>query len=386
MKQLTGDDVALWRDRVDKFGGTELDAAVNVILLDDFFTNEQFRRDEFTAAVERQAGKKPAAEKPVEPAAKQEKDKGIVTAWGEEVGGLQAGLSVSPGGKRAYHHGETITLAVRVRNVGKEAANFEYVRQFLDEQRPTVTDADGKAVPQEGTTMLGFHLPEKVTVEPGKEVELETRMFGASGIPCEFRPTGDRAKPPVNPVKAWPLVVGAGKVSVHYDRVIGNSSSGFLNNPDPNLSKLATGKLELEIKSGPPAVGKGEPLRRADRERLQGTWQAVEVAVRGGELGKVTGDQAKELTLAFDGDRLTWRGFKLTYTLDPGKTPKQLDWSPAEGEKRDGVRAIYKLDGDTLTMAWGNPKDDRPTEFKSLPGPGSPEGKVRVVVFKRTKP
>ena len=54
LKQLNKDDVALWRDKVDKFGGTELDAAVNIILLDDFFSKEQFQRDKFNAAVERQ--------------------------------------------------------------------------------------------------------------------------------------------------------------------------------------------------------------------------------------------------------------------------------------------------------------------------------------------
>jgi len=53
LKQLNKDDVALWRDKVDKFGGTELDAAVNIILLDDFFSKEQFQRDKFNAAVER---------------------------------------------------------------------------------------------------------------------------------------------------------------------------------------------------------------------------------------------------------------------------------------------------------------------------------------------
>ena len=62
------------------------------------------------------------------------------TAWGKEVGGLQAGLSVRLGGKKVYRHGEIVTLGVRVRNVGKEVVKFEYVRQFLDENPPTVTD------------------------------------------------------------------------------------------------------------------------------------------------------------------------------------------------------------------------------------------------------
>jgi hypothetical protein len=51
LKQLTVDDVSLWKDKVDKFGGTRLDAAVNIILLDDYFDKEQFQRDKFKAAI-----------------------------------------------------------------------------------------------------------------------------------------------------------------------------------------------------------------------------------------------------------------------------------------------------------------------------------------------
>ncbi len=52
LKQLTAEDVALWQAKVDEFGGTRLDAAVNIILLDDFFDKEMFQRDRFKAAVE----------------------------------------------------------------------------------------------------------------------------------------------------------------------------------------------------------------------------------------------------------------------------------------------------------------------------------------------
>jgi hypothetical protein len=51
LKQLTPDDVSLWKDKVDKFGGTELDAAVNIILRDDYFDKEQFQQDKFKAAI-----------------------------------------------------------------------------------------------------------------------------------------------------------------------------------------------------------------------------------------------------------------------------------------------------------------------------------------------
>jgi hypothetical protein len=51
LKQLTADDVSLWTDKVDKFGGTRLDAAVNIILLDAYFDKETFQRDKFKAAI-----------------------------------------------------------------------------------------------------------------------------------------------------------------------------------------------------------------------------------------------------------------------------------------------------------------------------------------------
>jgi hypothetical protein len=51
LRQLTADDVALWRDKVDEYGGTRLDAAMNIILLDDYFAKETFQRDKLKAAI-----------------------------------------------------------------------------------------------------------------------------------------------------------------------------------------------------------------------------------------------------------------------------------------------------------------------------------------------
>jgi RNA polymerase sigma factor (sigma-70 family) len=165
------------------------------------------------------------------------------TVWGKESGGLRAGLGLLPGAKRVYKPGETVTLVVRVRNVGKQAVRFEYVRQFLDENRPTVTDAEGKNLAQSRTEMLGTHGPTEVNLEPGKEIVLETRIHGASGSPYALLPEDGG----LSSAKVWPLFVGRGKVSLHYDAVFGNSSSGKIK-LDPDLAKLATGKLELEVK------------------------------------------------------------------------------------------------------------------------------------------
>ena len=162
------------------------------------------------------------------------------TAWGKEVGGLQAGLGFRPGEKRAYSHGETVKLVVRVRNVGKDEVKFQYLRQFFIETPPTVTDGEGKPVPLGGVTAFGFHTPVEVTLGPGKVIELyeweralrPAKWIGNDGVPS---------------------LHGAGKFGVQYERILGNSSSGQFK-PDPILSKLATGKLELEIGSAPPAA------------------------------------------------------------------------------------------------------------------------------------
>jgi RNA polymerase sigma factor (sigma-70 family) len=182
----------------------------------------------------------PADKKP-----KQKQKEKRLTAWGNEVGGLQAGVTLRPE-KRIYRHGEVITLVVRIRNVGREAVKFEYVRQFLDEELPTVTNADGMTVKQHRLSMLGFHVPLEVTLEPGKEIELESRL----PLRYELRPANDGDKPAT---KERSLFVGTGKVSIQYDQVLGSSSSGTIK-LDPTLSKLATGKLELDINSDAPAA------------------------------------------------------------------------------------------------------------------------------------
>ncbi len=53
LKQLTAGDVSLWKDEVDQFGGRNLDAAINIVLLDDYFEKEQFQRKKFHAAIEK---------------------------------------------------------------------------------------------------------------------------------------------------------------------------------------------------------------------------------------------------------------------------------------------------------------------------------------------
>jgi len=154
-------------------------------------------------------------------------------------------LGFEYGNRRTYGHGQGITLVVRLRNVGKEAVKFEYLRQFLDENPPTVTNADDKTIPQSKTEVMGQHVPVSVTLEPGKEMILETRLHGSSGVPYVLIPPNSTEK---RDDKVTPLVVATGKCQLQIEKVFGNSSSGFLK-VDPALEKLSTGKLELEVTS-----------------------------------------------------------------------------------------------------------------------------------------
>jgi hypothetical protein len=170
-------------------------------------------------------------------------------AWGKEAGGLQAGLEVK--GRKTYRIGETVTLTVRVRNVGKEAVKFGYIRQYLDEHPPGVTGADGKSIPQATSGVMGvIHAPVEVTLEPGKDVVLATRIHGTSGVPYELQPAGG-GEPLTS--RNHPLKVGTGKVTLQYERVFGNSSIGSVK-LDPRIAGLATGKLDIEVTD---ADGKG---------------------------------------------------------------------------------------------------------------------------------
>jgi hypothetical protein len=192
-----------------------------------------------------QSDKPPIAEKRVKTPRKQpqEREKEGFTAWGKEVGSLQAGLGYHPGQKRAYSHGETVRLIVRVRNVSKEAVKFQYLRQFFIERPPAVTDGAGKPVLLGGVTAFGFHIPVDVNLLPGQEIELyewKLELKGAS--------EGSNER--------FSTLYGAGKFQIQYERVLGNSSSGTIT-LDPALSKLATGKLELEVAQDKPATPEG---------------------------------------------------------------------------------------------------------------------------------
>ena len=117
-----------------------------------------------------------------------------------------------------------------------------------------------------------------------------------------------------------------------------------------------------------PSCADREAELTKDKGRLQGVWQA-EFVVFDSE-GVLEREDAQTYTFTFDRDTLNIQGSiasinvthdkHCTYSLDPVKDPKQINFSWRTGTASWG---IYAFEGDKLKICWGN-KKGRP---KSLP-------------------
>jgi uncharacterized protein (TIGR03067 family) len=62
---------------------------------------------------------------------------------------------------------------------------------------------------------------------------------------------------------------------------------------------------------------------------------------------------------------------KARVTLDPGKTPRTIDYDVTDGFfKGKKQLGIYEIDGDTVKFCFTNPDQDRPTDFTAKTGSG----------------
>jgi hypothetical protein len=228
------------------------------------------------------------------------------TAWGNEVDGLQVGLGYYPGQKRAYRHGETVRLVVRLRNVGQNRVQFPFVPTHLAEALPTLTDSEGNAVPLgQPPTQERRHARQSIILSPGSEVELTEitlvlKPVSEKNAAPDERQTIERAR------KRSLTLYGSGRFHIQYGTTDGESALAGVFNFDPNLSKLVTGKLELDVQSDSHADDKTqsdvrdnkviapadesvaftERHRRNSVAQLQGAWICVSAGNNERQLGE----------------------------------------------------------------------------------------------------
>lgn len=119
---------------------------------------------------------------------------------------------------------------------------------------------------------------------------------------------------------------------------------------------------------------------------IQGTWRFVSMEVEG---MKHPDKHVSSYTLVLKGDQWAFSdgkksAAKLTFQLDPAKTPKTIDLVDMDVEKKRIIRGLYSSEGDTLTVCYHRDpgkEGDRPTEFATKPDSG-----LVLFVLKREKP
>jgi uncharacterized protein (TIGR03067 family) len=135
-----------------------------------------------------------------------------------------------------------------------------------------------------------------------------------------------------------------------------------------------------------PAVGEEKDAAKADREKMQGTWETVKAEIGGMPLPD---DVVRNLKIVIKGNMMTVVGVpeiiqqysEGTYVLDPSTKPKSIDFKVLKGDKKgDDPEGIYELNGDDLRLCFQLVGKDRPTEFVTK------EGQNRgMLVLKREK-
>ncbi len=123
----------------------------------------------------------------------------------------------------------------------------------------------------------------------------------------------------------------------------------------------------------------GGDATKKDREKLQGTWAVKSIVAAGKEI------PTKGEKMVIAGDKMTMKGGPKgdeygTYTINAGKTPKQITMTEKkDGKDGDVMQGIYTLEGDTLKLAFSTkgPGGARPTSFN--------DKEAAVITLKREK-
>jgi uncharacterized protein (TIGR03067 family) len=130
-----------------------------------------------------------------------------------------------------------------------------------------------------------------------------------------------------------------------------------------------------------------DPVKE-EMKRLQGRWMPVYVEKERKPIPPEGLEDLMDLEIVVEGDKVILKedgqlkeGWKVTFTIDPTKSPRTIDLSiSVEDTMPETSLGIYKISGDTLEISILPPtkEPERPTEFVTNPG-----GKNLLWRFKR---
>lgn len=129
------------------------------------------------------------------------------------------------------------------------------------------------------------------------------------------------------------------------------------------------------------AVVADDKANEADLKAMVGKWKVEKATLGGMDLT----DMVKTLTLELQPGgkwKMMYGEEKAdgTVTVDASKTPKELDVKTESGtEKGKTMKGIYKIDGDTMTVAYHVGGDERPKGFNAK------SDTLLLIVYKRIK-
>ncbi len=123
-----------------------------------------------------------------------------------------------------------------------------------------------------------------------------------------------------------------------------------------------------------------QPLRQG---ALEGVWKLVSVELNGQPLSM---EKLQDSRLTVQGPKYSFKlgdiRLEMTHVMHPDKQPQAMEMTIVEGsDKGKTFHAIYKLDGNTLTICrHSQPDMPRPTEFGTKPDSG-----LLLIVWSRDK-
>jgi uncharacterized protein (TIGR03067 family) len=126
------------------------------------------------------------------------------------------------------------------------------------------------------------------------------------------------------------------------------------------------------------AVGCKESPVEMELKMFQGEWVPVSGEVNGKEIPYGHGIDNGPVTFKGNTFKGADTGPEGTFTIDPTKAPKQINFKAKEGNLEIKELGIYEFDGDSLKLCFSS--RERPKEFSAKAG-ASP-GRM-LIVFKK---